>query len=142
MTTGSQGQALASDQASRYAQGLLAALGTPAQREIVADDTHPAISWARSGLMQLTGHADGPPLMCPAPLASCANGALAALASLVPAHSLDALSGAALLAERGAIAGHERKGRVSPGGSCRLYRTSDGEIALNLSREEIGRAHV
>ena len=89
---------------------------------MVVDATHPAVAWAQSGLMQLTGDADGPPLMCPAPLAACANGALAALASLAPAHTLDALNGAALLAERGAIAGHRRRGGLLPAGAAACSR--------------------
>lgn len=119
-----------------YAQRLLTQLGAQPLRAVTADDGHPAMTWARSGLMALTGFADGAPMMCPLPITSCARGALAALASLAPESSLSDLDGAALLAERGAIAGHTRKGSVSPGGSCRLLDARDGQIALNLSRED------
>jgi len=98
-------------------------------------EQHPAIAWATSGLMDLTGLPDGPAQMCPVPLAPCADGALAALASLGSAGSLDHLSGAQLLAERAALMGLHRAGPVSPGGACRLYQTSDGWIAVNLARE-------
>jgi len=119
-----------------YAKHLLEELGAQPLRDVLADDIHPALAWARSGLMSLTGFADGAPLMCPLPIAACANGALAALASLAPENALNDFNGAALLAERGAIAGHTRKGTTSPGGSCRLLKTRDGQIALNLARDD------
>ena len=121
--------------AQRYAAQLLRALDQPAERIDVADE-HPALRWSRSGLMALTGTRAGAALMCPAPIASCADGALAALAALAPADALTGLRGSELLAERAAIAGHARQGAVSPGGSCRLLATSDGAIALNLARED------
>jgi hypothetical protein len=74
--------------------------------------------------------------MCPVPLAACADGALAALASVAPRGAFDGLDGAALLAERAAWMGLRRAGAVSPGGACRLLRCADGWIALNLPREE------
>ncbi len=122
--------------AARYAQRLLASLGLPAAQSLCVPEQHPAVAWAASGLMALTGLADGAPQMCPAPLASCADGALAALASLAPAGALDGLRGAALLAERAALLGLRRAGDVSSGGACRLYAAADGRIALNLAREE------
>lgn len=117
-----------------YAERLLAQLGRPPLRPLAAPDAHPALRWSRSGLMALTG-ADVP-LMFPAPLAACADGALAALASLGPAGALDGIDAAALLAERAAIAGYTRAGPVSPGGACRLLQASDGWIALNLARDD------
>lgn len=101
-----------------------------------APDEHPAITWADSGLMALTGTTEGPPRMCPAPLASCADGALAALASLAPTGALDGLRGSRLLTERAALLGLRRNGATSPGGACRLYQAADGGIALNLARDE------
>ncbi len=74
--------------------------------------------------------------MCPAPLASCADGALAALASLAPAGALAGLRGARLLSERAAMLGLHRSGSISPGGACHLYQAVDGGIALNLARVE------
>lgn len=122
--------------AAIYAKRVLECLSARPLRVIAADDSHPALGWARSGLMSLTGFADGEPLMCPLSITACADGALAALASLAPVGALDDLNGAALLAERGAIAGHTRKGTTSPGGSCRLLQASDGQIALNLARDD------
>ncbi len=91
--------------------------------------------WAVSGAMWLSGHRQGPPRACPAPLAACARGAglaLAALTGRAPDPDFDACR---LLGERAAIAGLSRRGRVSPGGACRLLDTADGVIALNLARD-------
>lgn len=124
------------DTAARYAGRLLAALGLKPQRTPEAPLEHPALAWARSGAMALTGAADGDALMCPAPLAAAADGALAALASLAPAGALDGILGATLLGERAAIAGLQRQGAVSPGGACRLLEAADGAIAVNLTRPD------
>lgn len=122
--------------ARAYAARLLADLGQRPLRPLELAEEHPAIAWARSGLMSLTGTRDGLPQMCPAPLAACADGALAALAALAPEGGLAGLSGAQLLAERAAITGHSRNGAASPGGSCRLLEAADGNLALNLARED------
>ncbi len=122
--------------AAAYAARLLGSLGlngSPAPR---APEQHPAVAWAESGLMDLTGPADGPAQMCPVPLAACADGALAALASLAPQAGFDGLHGAQLLVERAAIMGLRRSGPVSPGGACHLYQAADGWIALNLTRQD------
>jgi hypothetical protein len=94
------------------------------------------LEWARSGAMWLTGEADGPPALAPGPLATAASGAVSALARITGSDTLARLDGAALLGERAAIAGSARAGRISPGGSCRLLRTADGWLALNLARPE------
>lgn len=120
--------------AAEYATHLLQTLGLEAAP--VVSSLHPALAWARSGLMSLTGLPDSKPLMCPAPVAACADGALDALRRISAAHRFDGFSGAALCAERAAIAGHRRAGGTSPGGSCRLLRTADAGIALNLARVE------
>ncbi|MES0872870.1 CoA transferase [Sinimarinibacterium thermocellulolyticum] len=121
--------------ASRYAAALLRALGRADVAAAVAP-RHPAVAAARCGLLALTGPSEAPPRLCPAPLAACADGALAALAALAPPRALDDLCGAALLTERAAIFGHARRGRVSPGGSARLLDTRDGAVALNLPRDD------
>jgi hypothetical protein len=121
--------------AGRYAEGLLRALGQHPARPLPLEDEHPALSWARSGLMTLTGARDGAAQMCPVPLAACADGALAALASLAPAGAFTGLRGSRLLADRAAITGHTRNGAISPGGSCRLLEATDGRLALNLARD-------
>lgn len=121
--------------AQAYAEHLLASLGRQAEASLALPMEHPALRWSRCGLMALTGTTDTP-LMFPAPLAACADGALAALAALGPAGALDGIDAAALLAERAAIAGHRRGGDVSPGGACRLLRAADGWLALNLARDD------
>lgn len=116
-----------------YAVHLLRTLGCNAIQIEGPSSLHPAEAWAKSGAMALTGFADGPPLMCPAPLASCAAGVVRALNAVVPCPS--AADGAALLGERAALAGLSRNGSVSPGGACRLIRAADGVLAVNLPRE-------
>lgn len=86
--------------------------------------------------MWLTGRRAGPPLVCPVPLASCADGALFALAAVAGATDRRLPAGAGLLAERAALSGDARKGRIAPGGICRLLDCADGRIALSLARAE------
>lgn len=122
--------------AAGYAQSLLDGLrATPAQ-PLRAPDEHAALNWARSGLMALTGEADGAPLLCPVPLGLAADGALAALAALAPGNALDGLRGSELLTERAALSRLQRRGAVSPGGACRIYAAKDGAVALNLARDD------
>ena len=123
------------DFARDYACALLAGLGVPADLPARAVE-HPAVTWAKSGAMALTGYRDGPPVMCPAPLAACADGALMALAHCTGRDFLAIHGGARLLGERAAIAGHARNGPISPGGSCRFIEAQDGWIALNLARDD------
>ena len=62
--------------------------------------------------------------MCPVPLASYADGIVAALRAVAPGfRPRTALDGARLLGERAALAGYRRAGDMSPGGSCRLLAT-------------------
>jgi crotonobetainyl-CoA:carnitine CoA-transferase CaiB-like acyl-CoA transferase len=131
--------------AGAYAGTLLASL--PARDAVppAARLEHPALAWARSGAMALTGRAEEPPRLAPGPLALCASAALDALRALAPGSPLASgegsatgapLDGAALLGERAAYLGLTRRGSVSPGGSCRLVRAADGWIAVNLPRED------
>lgn len=122
--------------AATYARHRLATLGIEPHRAPELSAQHPALSWADSGLMALTGRADGPPRLLPAGLAACADGALAALVALAPPGALAGLRGSWLLAERAPFTGFRRNGPVSPGGSCRLLATADGTIAVNLARED------
>jgi len=75
--------------------------------------------------MALTGDPDGPPLFPASEVASAADDALAPF-------GLDA----AVLAERAASGGLGRRGRTSCGGASRLLPSSDGWVALTLSRPE------
>ncbi len=124
--------------ATDYAQTLLASLGVPVITSDGPEDAEPWRTWARSGLMALTGLADGPSQMCPVPLASCADGALKALdciASTIRASTALLPTGSALLGERAAIAGLHRHGSIAPGGGCRLLQAADGWFAISLTRE-------
>ena len=126
--------------ATKYASALLASAGAPplgpASRAREESDLPPALEWARSGAMALTGSPDGPPLLAPGPLASCARGAVRALELLAGDDWRGDLDGPALLGERAAIFGLTRRGTASPSGSCRLLACRDGWIALNLARPD------
>ena len=122
--------------ASRYAAALLSALGVQVRAEGGPADMHPAIAWASSGLMWLTGAAHAPGRMLPAAVAACANGVLQAIEAhgvrLAPAWR----RGADLLVQRAALLGLRRQGQIAAGGSCRLLPTADGMLAVNLARSE------
>ena len=122
--------------ARRYAEQLLALHGiADARLDIV--DRHPAVIAADCGLIDLSGAADAAPLLCPAPIAACADGAMAALIAMAPQGQWrDAPSGAQRLTERAALLGLQRRGAVSANGSCRLLATADGVIAINLARDD------
>jgi len=96
-----------------------------------------AADWARSGVVALTGRADGPPLVPPGRAASRARELAERIASLTAgtAHPVR-LDGARLLSERAAHTGHTRCGRVSAGGSCRLLPTADGWAAVSCARPD------
>lgn len=123
------------DCAGRYAQALIDRLGVNIALSGHAVD-HPALAWRRAGLMAATGRPDGPPLVCPAALASAADGALIALRGLAPDPATLPANGALLLGERARLMGLARGGRQSANRSCRLLDAQDGRIALNLARQE------
>ncbi|WP_189268578.1 CoA transferase [Streptomyces fuscichromogenes] len=97
-----------------------------ANASLIAED------WARSGVPLLTGHSDGPPLLPP--------GGAATFASLLTDHITAAggagLDGARLLAERAALSGRRRQGRLSVGRSCRLMPTRAGWAAVSDARPD------
>ena len=86
--------------------------------------------------MALTGYPQQTPQMCPVPLASYADGILAALGELRPHSPVSHLDGAQLLGERAALGGYRRGGDIAPGGSCRLLPLEDGWLAVNLARTQ------
>lgn len=86
--------------------------------------------------MALSGSPGGVPIVAAAPLASCAEGALAALGWLAGERWSAEIDAGALLGERAAIANLSRHGDRSAGGSCRLLRARDAWIAVNLARLE------
>ena len=119
-----------------HASALLDSLGLRHAQLPVDDRRDAAGLWADSGAMWLTGHAGGECRHSPAPLAACAQGAWLALAALAPRQFDPSFDAHRLMGERAACAGLERRGRMSAGGACRLLRSRDGWIALNLPREQ------
>jgi len=154
LTVGPPAACYAADLLRRLQAGPAVETGC-ADRPGYADEPEPAVDWAASGAMALTGLAGGPPLVPEVPLATAFRGAALtwrALATVVagsttvvagsagtngrPACGLDesALDGPALAGERAAVAGLTRRGGVSPGGTCRLLPAADRWIAVNLAR--------
>lgn len=121
---------------TRYAADLLSTLGATVVIESGPADLHPALAWAQSGLMWLTGAAGQPGRMLPAPVAACANGVLKALQSLGAPLPPDWQRGDGILTQRAALLGLRRQGARSAGGSCRLLAAADGMLAVNLARAE------
>ncbi|MFT4047989.1 MAG: hypothetical protein QM661_15040, partial [Solimonas sp.] len=58
--------------AAAYRDLLLAGVGAGGEPAAAVPEEHPALAWARSGLMALTGPAGGAPQMCPLPIAAAA----------------------------------------------------------------------
>lgn len=119
----------------RYAQKLLGDLG------ITAPEAAPGVRgtaderWRKSGMMALTGTPESALAHCPVPVASLADGALAALRHIGGAAILGDRAGGDLLALRAAMMGLTRNGAIAPGGSCRLLPCADGHVAVNLARD-------
>jgi hypothetical protein len=109
----------------------VAALGAPAPPP-PPDLGDPALAWAASGAMWLTGPRSGPPCLAPAGLMPT----LAAAAAAVEASGGGAVDVGAFVAGRAASSGRGRAGRVAVGGAARLLRAGDGGwVALNLARD-------
>src|SRR5215468_10441448 len=123
--------------ASDYARRLLGDLGLAVTSAPGPRDPHPALAWAASGAMAITGWPHALPRVPSGALASCAAGAGRALAAIGARAPEDP---AALLAERAALFGLARRGRIAPGGACRLLRARDGWAALTLARDDDRRA--
>jgi hypothetical protein len=103
---------------------------------MAAEADHPALAWAASGGMWLTGWPDEAPVAPDAPVLARVGATARKLAELTA--ELDTrvvVDPAVLLFGRAALLGLGRKGRTSPGGSCRLLRAVDGWVALTLARE-------
>ncbi|GAF48904.1 hypothetical protein RW1_062_00280 [Rhodococcus wratislaviensis NBRC 100605] len=94
--------------------------------------------WAESGVIALTGRADGPPVIPPGRAATVARAMsswIADVSALGGRQHLD-IDGARLLAERAAFTGRPRHGNISVGGSCRLLPTADGWAAVSCARPD------
>jgi hypothetical protein len=100
-----------------------------------AEPACPVQELAASGVMWLTGPADGPPVMVDDPIigslrvAARAVNALAAPRSPVPPSSAGQI-----LVERAAARSMRRRGTISAGGACRFVPCADGWLAVNLPR--------
>lgn len=87
-------------------------------------------------MMVLTGDAGQAPVMCPVPLAACADGVLDAYRALAGERVFEGTRGSHLLAERAACTGLHRSGAQSQNGHCRLLPSLDGKVGFNLARAE------
>ncbi len=124
------------DTPAHYARCLLSELGLK-DLDLPLNDLRPADQlWAESGAMWLSGHPAEAPRACPVPLASCAQGAWLAFASLSSRYIDPLFPAHRLLGERAAIVGLGRQGATSAGGACYLLQAEDGFLALNLARED------
>ena len=97
-----------------------------------APGADPVADWARSGVVALTGPAEGPALVPPGRAASVAGELAARFASVTGVR----VDGARLLSERAAFTGHRRRGTVSAGGAGRLLPTADGWAAVSCARRD------
>ena len=90
--------------------------------------------WAASGAMALTGRAEGPPLGAPSGLVELMDRATA----LLRHHTGGQLNldGLALLGERAALEGWQRRSPDSCGGGTRLLPAADGWVAVARSRPD------
>ena len=98
--------------------------------------------WAESGLVALTGPADGPPVVPPGRAASYAR----ELSSWIGAATADTahpvrVDGGRLLSERAAYTGGVRGGNISVGRRCRLLPTADGWAAVSCARPDDAALH-
>jgi hypothetical protein len=95
------------------------------------------LAWARSGLMHLTGRTAGPPLAPRAPVLARAAAIAAAIAELTGRDSEPVrLDPEHVLAFRASLTGWSRRGTVSANGTCRILRSADGWLAVNLARPD------
>ena len=93
---------------------------------------HPALVWAESGLMGLSGPEQGPPAPASGRWVERLDGVVNDIAELCgQALRTDA---AGFLGERAALVGRGRRGSVSVGGACRMAAAADGVLAVSLAR--------
>jgi hypothetical protein len=123
--------------AAAHATSLLAAVGARVTRVDGPPEPPPAVAWADSGAMALTGWPAVAPRIGPAAVAVAMRGAAIALdAAAARRGAALRVDGPSLLGERAACAGLARGGRIAPGRASRLLGTRDGWIALSLARPD------
>ena len=108
--------------ATRYANRLLQDL-SDARRLAAQPETTSCGALGAQRQHGPHGYPGEPAQMCPVPLASYADGIVAALRNFQPLSPLTAIDGARLLGERAALAAYERRGDIAAGGSCRLLHS-------------------
>ena len=93
---------------------------------------HPALVWAGSGLMGLSGPEHGPPAVASGRWVERLDGVVGDIAELrgEPLRT----DAAGFLGERAALVGRTRRGPVSVGGACRMVAAADGVLAVSLAR--------
>ncbi len=105
----------------------------------------PVAAWAGSGAMWLSGRSGSAPLLAPGDpaglvhrlIAEFVTASVARTGTRPPGHpAVAAVPDARLLGERAALAGLERRGPVSVGGSFQAVPTADGWLGLSLSRPD------
>lgn len=99
---------------------------------------NPALAWAASGGMYLTGWPSSAPLVPPVDVLGAARAAAADVERLTGSWGTAVrVDVPAVLFGRAAARGAQasRAGRTSVGGTCRLLETHDGWVALNLARQ-------
>ncbi len=93
---------------------------------------HPALVWAESGLMGLSGPEHGPPAVASGRWVERLDDVVSEIAELsATALRTDA---AGFLGERAELVGSFRRGSVSVGGACRMVAAADGVLAVSLAR--------
>ncbi|MDE0216847.1 MAG: CoA transferase [bacterium] len=93
---------------------------------------HPALVWAESGLMGLSGPEQGAPALASGRWVERLDGVANDISELC-GQRLRA-DAAGFLGERAALVGRGRRGAVSVGGACRMVAVADGVLAVSLAR--------
>lgn len=93
---------------------------------------HPALVWAESGLMGLSGLEDGPPALASGRWVERFDGVVNDIAELCGQGLRTDAAG--FLGERAALVGRGRRGSVSVGGACRMVAAANGVLAVSLAR--------
>ena len=96
----------------------------------------PALTWAASGLMALTGPAGGAPVLPRKNYLARLNALLRHVENLAQRWGTPIALDHTLFVERAAILGLTRRGQVSANGTCRLVRAQNGWLAVNLARPD------
>ena len=86
--------------------------------------------------MPLTGASDKPPLLPRRDYAARIENLVATVRQLSGLGGNECAIDERIASEKAAIFGLRRRGRISPGGTCRLIPTRGGWIAVNLARAE------